>query len=128
METSMRTRAILTFLLVGVCGCTHTQLRRDTISVGSTISDIQYQMVLSNIAMFKVDENALPWGIKLTQGSIGVNDSADSSFTYTWPGTSRQLGVSGSRQLSQSWTVVPVTKPDELEKLQGVYRTAAKAD
>jgi hypothetical protein len=82
-------------------------------------------MVLDNLAMFCHDPNSLPWHLKITQGSIAIDDSLNPQFNYTWSPVSRMFGISGSRGWQESWTVVPVVDRNEIYTLQSIYQGTA---
>jgi hypothetical protein len=109
-------------LLFLLPGCTHIALRDNTADTGSTLTDLQYQIVLDNIAMFKCNSDSLPWGIKITQGSMQLTDAVTPSFSYAWPAVTRTGTLGGSRTWQDSWTVVPVTSKGELEELKAIYK------
>jgi hypothetical protein len=116
-------------LAVCLTGCTSMQLKKSTIAQGQTLTDLEYTMFLDNIAMQKQLPGALPWHLKVTQGSIGINDSVSPSFTYTWGSSlSRALGLSASRGWQESWTVVPEIDSGHLYNLQKVYAKYANTN
>jgi hypothetical protein len=82
-------------------------------------------MVLDNVALQRAEPGALPWGIKLSQGSVTISDNVQPSFAFTWPATSRTLSINASRNQSLSWTTVPVVDHDQLLTLRDVYKAAA---
>ena len=49
---------LLTYM---AAGCTHTQLRWNTVQQSRTLTDIYEQQVLNNLAMFVYDPNSLPF-------------------------------------------------------------------
>ena len=84
-------------------------------------------MVLDNIAMVRSHPGALPWGVKLAQGSVTIRDNLESLFAITWPFTRRTAEVFGSRYWTESWTTVPVVDADQLNGLQAIYANSAYA-
>jgi len=124
MKPSVLLGVTIAFALAG-CS-TASALRASTVATGRTATDIVYAMVLDNLATIKADSNALPWHIKVTQGSIGVTDNANPpNFGITWPHISRTTTASVSRSWAVSWTVVPVIDKVTLEDLRGRYRMEA---
>jgi hypothetical protein len=83
-------------------------------------------MVLDNLEMIRQQPEALPWHLKITQGGIGITDSANPSFTFGWPTISRSAEISATRQWAVSWTVVPVQDRDILAELSERYQSEAK--
>jgi len=114
---------------LAVAGCSTTSsLRRTTLSQGGTASDILSQMVLDNLALIRGAPGALPWHLKLTQGSIGITDQLSPTVTVNWSPGSGNVGISGSRQWAVSWTVVPEVEGSKLLKLRGLYQSHACRD
>lgn len=124
----MRISTSIAFVLVCICftGCTSVQLRRSTLAQGRTLTDLEYTMVLDNIAMQRQLPGALPWHLKVTQGSVQIDDNIAGNFDYSW-GTgfgsiiTRTLGVNGGRGWQESWTVVPEIDTGHLTALQMAY-------
>lgn len=103
-------------------GCTSLQLKQSTLAQGQTLTDLEYTMVLDNVAMIRQMPDALPWHLKLTQGSVTINDQVTPSFTYTWGNQlSRALGLTAQRGWQESWTVVPDLDPGDMSKLIDLY-------
>jgi hypothetical protein len=50
---STRPLGPILFILMGFNGCTSLELRRSTLAAGKTLTDLQYGIVLDNLAMFK---------------------------------------------------------------------------
>jgi hypothetical protein len=102
------------------------QLKRSTLAQGQTLTDLEYTMVLDNIAMQRQMPGALPWHLKVTQGSIGIDDGINGNFNYNWESgfgslINRSLGVNGGRNWDESWTVVPEIDSLHLRNLQTAY-------
>lgn len=114
-----------TIVFIGIIsGCTSVQLQYSTLAQGRTLTDLQYQIVLDNVAMFREAPGSLPWHLKITQGSITINDALNPSFSYASPPINRTFGLAGSRAWQEGWTVVPVVNPLELSKLKTIYEKA----
>lgn len=126
----MRRRWLLSVLLVCAAGCTHCQLSRSTVRTASTINAIEYQMVLDNLALFSCNPAALPWHVRLADGTVQISDKATwgQSGGFTTFGGSRfgieQWGPGASRQISEQWGVDAVRDPVQLQALQVLYRRA----
>ncbi len=96
----------------------------------STVLEIQYRIVLMNLAMMSCHPKALPAHIDLAEGVIQVNDEMGfgtaGGFT-TFNGSNfgiDQFGPSKSRQVSEQWGADPTTDPRRLIDLQDLYRVA----
>jgi hypothetical protein len=122
-------RALLLVALLPLCECTSQELRGSTIEQGKTVSDLLEQMVLDNLEMIRQDPGALPWHLKVTQGTTTIQDQLNApQYSYTWPLVSQTiLGNSlGQRQWQLGWTVVPVIDGATLLALQQRYQYWAK--
>ena len=118
-------RVVATVLLLACCGCTHIQLQRKTINQGSTLSGIQYQQVLDNLAMFACNPDALAWHVKVTGGVVQVADQGNLALLPAQVGRSQVVpSVAAGRNVLEQWNVDTVIEPDDLELLQLAYQKA----
>src|SRR5262245_39873375 len=63
------------FLTVAVCsGCTHIFLKENTLRTASSLSQLQTEQVLDNLAMLSRHPDANPWHLNLTSGLIQATD------------------------------------------------------
>jgi len=116
-----------TALVILASGCTHTQLRWNTVHQAQTLSDVCQNQVLNNLAKFVYDRNALPDFSFPNAGASSVLDSGNLGllFTWLWTGTgSNSLNGAVSRTASESWTLTPVTDPRKLELMRCAYQKA----
>lgn len=111
-------------------GCTHRQLTRSTVQTTGTVMDIHYRTVLTNLAMFSCNPEALPNHIRLKDGVVQINDEVGfgNSGGFTMLGGSdfgfERYGPSGSRQVTEQWGSDAVGDPIDLKTLQDLYRSA----
>ena len=117
----MRSLGIL-LIVISIAGCTHEALRDSTVATGNTLVDLHSRMVLDNLAMFRTNPAALPWHIKVTTGTVQVNDTVTPTFGVTWPSVSRNATISMERSWQEAWTVVPELDPQKLKNLRNLYR------
>ncbi len=116
--------------LMGMVGCTHRSLSRNMIQATSTVMEIQYNSVLSNLAMMASHPEALPNHVSLADSVVQINDRAgfgqSGGFdTGISPGFSlNQFGPSGQRQVTEQWGTDATTDPERLYDLQCLYRAA----
>ncbi len=126
----MPVRVMLGILLCAApAGCAHRQLARSTVQATGTVMDIQYQIVLNNLARLSAHPEAIPSHIDLLDGVVQVSDEASfgTGGGFTTAGTPfglDQSGPAGSRQVSEQWGTDAVTDPQRLTGLQELYRTA----
>ena len=123
----MRVWIALAVLAVVSSGCTHFSLRRNTIKQAGTLSDLQYQQVLDNLAMFACNPDALPWHLKLSGAATQVTDECGGVFGMEFGGGSPAKflpGFDGRRGVVEAWNGAPAVDSDDLEVLQLAYRRA----
>lgn len=124
----MRLRIFAVALIVlATSGCTSSALKHHTLSMAATLTDLQYQQVLNNIAMFKVHPFALPSEVRVVTGTATLLDkfSAGPKFTYgVGKPNGQELDASGERDWTATWGLTPVSTPDDLRRLQLLYRFA----
>jgi hypothetical protein len=113
--------------VVSMClvGCTASRLRQRTISQGSTLTELQYQQVLGNLALFATNPSALPWHVNLREGTTQITDSATAgALVDLGPPVVTQPQLFGSRTSVAQWGMSPVIDPTELQLLRIAYRRA----
>ncbi len=120
-------RASLILLVLLTCGgCTHRQLSRSIINQASTIVTVEYQMVLDNLAMYTASPELLPWHVRISDGTVQVNDEGGvSELGIQWgstPGITQAFRA--VRSVTEQWGAHPVTDPLVVKTLQDVYRQA----
>ena len=115
----------LVAIALACAGCGVLPLERKTILQGSTLTDIQYQQVLDNLAMFSCNPNSLAWHIKITGGVVQVADQGSGFIgaNLGGPGViAPNVGL--QRNVLNQWNVDPVVESGDLELLQIAYRKA----
>ena len=106
-------------------GCTHTQLRFDHVHQAKTLTDIHERQVLNNLAMFVVNEEAVPYFAVPGAGSAQVADMGSIGVsTLNGRGHSVLGPLSLSRNNTQSWAANPITDPAKLKRMRCAYRRA----
>jgi hypothetical protein len=108
-----------------LAGCTEVKLRRSTVQQASTLTELQYQQVLDNLAMFCGNPNAVPWHITIKNGTAQIADTGSAgalldigSQVITHP------SLLGSRSVVEQWSTEPVTDGTTLRLLQLAYQGA----
>ena len=120
----------LALLLIGglVCltsGCTSGRLRQRTINQARTLSGLQYEQVLDNLAQFAANPGALPWHVNLREGTSQVTDSlSGGALVDLSPPASTEPQLFGSRTVVAQWGMAPVIDATELRLLAVAYRRA----
>ena len=115
--------------LIALPGCTATRLRNGTIDQASTLTELQYQQVLNNLAMFCDNPSALPWQVNLRDGSAQVADVGSASLLLDLHrAIVSHPSLLGSRTVVEQWGMSPVTDDNELKLLRMAYRRAIGID
>ncbi|MBX9582076.1 MAG: hypothetical protein K2X87_17360 [Gemmataceae bacterium] len=127
----MRPLTILSVVAVLGAGCTHTALERRTVKQASTLTDLQHQQVLDNLAAIACNPEALPWHTKVKGGLVQITDQGTATFGAEFGllvdggiGSKFIPGVSGQRGVVGQWELDPTTEAEELELLRLAYRKA----
>ena len=118
-------RRVSLLALIAMAGCTHVQLQASTVKTAGTVMEIQYQMVMDNLARMVRNPSALPSLIRIKQGTVQVSDewglyrltvSGDVSGSFGGP--------RAERTVSEQWGADAISDPRAIKKLQDLYRTA----
>jgi hypothetical protein len=121
----LRAAALCAALALVCAGCTHLGLAKKTVLQGSTVSDMQCQQVLDNLAMFACNPDAMAWHVKFTGGVVQMADTGQLLLGANLGGPKQLAPNSGiSRSVLGQWNVDPAVDADELELLQIAYRKA----
>jgi hypothetical protein len=121
-------RIILIVGLVCVNGCTASRLRQRTINQASTLPELQYEQVLTNLALFATNPSALPWHVNLREGTTQITDSATAGGLVDLEIGTTRPELFGSRTVVAQWGAAPVIDVTELRLLRIAYRRAHGAD
>lgn len=120
-------RVTLALACVILSGCTHIALRNHTLQQSRTVTDLQYQQVLDNLAMFSVNPDAMPFFSIPSNGATAVDTTADVTNTTAWgPLGFLQNGLSfkATRKNGGSWTLAPINDPAKLTRMRCAYQIA----
>jgi hypothetical protein len=116
---------VATLVVVSFSGCTSNRLLRGTIEQAGTLTELQYQQVLNNLAMFCANPGAMPWHVNVRDGSTQIADVGSAQYVGDWH---RAFGshptILGSRTVVEQWSMSPVTDDTELKLLRIAYRRA----
>jgi hypothetical protein len=132
-------RGWLVFLLAtpAMAGCqTHLALRDDAVNMSTTLTDLNYQQTLNNVALFVHNPAALPSVVAFTTGTASVGDqkgyngNANYAPTLTFnqqgggalPILTLLFNPSVQRQVTENWTMVPITDTDHLRRLRCAFQ------
>jgi hypothetical protein len=120
-----------------LCGCqTHLCLRDNTVRTTNTLTDLNYQQVLDNLAMFVANPSSMPSIAVINAGTVTVADQegVSGNATYAPTLTFHQQGggalpiltllfnPSGSRNVTENWSLAPVTDIDNLRRIRCAFQ------
>lgn len=117
-------------VVVVSCGCTHTQLRRNTVNQMATVHELQQQQVLDNLAMFVQNRFAYPYYSVVSQGTSQLSDSGTLAITNGFGRPAaflfNSLGINptAQRQATESWIINPVNDSVKLTLMRCTYQRA----
>lgn len=118
-------------------GCqTHRSLRDNTVRTSATLTDLSYQQVLNNVALFVTNPASLPSVAVVNAGTVTVSDQFGSSGNATYAPTltyanqgggalpilSLLFNPSGQRNLTENWSLMPITDIDNLRRIRCAYQ------
>jgi len=141
----MRLFALLlaTTMLSVAGGCrTHLALRDSTLNTANTLADLNYEQVLDNLARFEKNPGAMPSLAVINAGTVNVADqkSFNANATVAPTITAAQQAGSGlpilsllfnpnaQRNLSENWSLAPVTDIDNLRRIRCAYQLLVNAE
>jgi hypothetical protein len=121
--------------LLGGCQ-THLVLGDQTVKMTSTLTDLTYQQVLNNVAMFVHNPAALPSIVVFSAGTASIVDqcgySGNANYAPTLPFRQQGGGAlpiltllfnpNAQRQVTENWTMVPVTDTDHLRRIRCAFQ------
>lgn len=121
-------KAWMPMLLAVMCslGCTHVQLRNNTTKQVSTLTDLQHQIVLNNLAAFTCNPDTIPFQAAFTNGATQVADQGAAAVTFFEDNVTGSLGA--QRNFVDQWSMVPITDEIVLRLLRIAYRRSMGFD
>jgi hypothetical protein len=125
MESTMRAWMPIWLVVGAALGCTQGQLRHSTVGQITTLTELQHQIVLDNLAAFACNPETIPFQANLTQGTTQVVDVGAVSSQVL---RSALLNLGLSRGVVDQWSMVPITDEATLRLLRVAYRRALGFD
>jgi hypothetical protein len=116
-----------------LAGCqTHLSLRNNSAKTAETLTDLNYQQVLNNIAQFTANPAAMPSLAVFNAGTVTVADQKTLNLNANGVPTLNAAQQSGaglpilsllinpsvSRTLTENWSMAPVTDIDNLRRIR----------
>ena len=107
--------------LFALSGCTNGQLRHNTVTQASTLSEVQHQQVLNNLAAIAVNPDGIPFHVNLHDGTAQITDNGALTGQVI---NQRFLTLGVQRTAVDQWSMTPVTDDITIRLLQLAYRRA----
>jgi hypothetical protein len=125
--------------LVGGCK-TQEYLAQNTVRTTATLTDLNYHLVLTNVALLTHNPSAIPSFAIVNAGTVSVNDSkiVNASSAVAPTITSHQQlggtpfallagGPTFERDLTENWSMLPISDPDILDRLRSAFQLLVTA-
>ena len=119
---TMRTRALVTVILLFSVFCTQVQLERSTLRQLGTLTDLRYKEVLDNLARSVHNPAVLPYFSGIGTGTTVVTDMGESDGVLAPAAMMSALDFKASRQVLENWTLSPAYEADRLEAMRCAYQ------
>ncbi|NPD69813.1 hypothetical protein HN018_23935 (plasmid) [Lichenicola cladoniae] len=108
-------------------GCTHAQLTASTSRAAGTVMEIQYQVVMDNLARMERYPATLPSQIRIKQGTVQVSDEVGFYQLQVSGGAGGMFGgPRAERTVSEQWGADAICDPLAVKQLQDIYRAAMR--
>jgi hypothetical protein len=121
--------------LLGGCQ-THLVLKDNSVKMANSLTDLNYQQTLNNVALFVHDPASLPSIAAITIGTAAVADqlgysgNANYSPTLTFqqqgggalPILTLLFNPSAQRQFTENWSLLPITDADHLRRIRCAFQ------
>jgi len=118
----MITRVMVLTILMCVAGCTHLELKRSATNQLSTLTDLQYQQALDNLAMFHQNPSAIPYFATFGTGVVTVTDQTSGSLGLEWNPIKQSFTPAAQRNVQEQWSLSPVINVDNLRRMRCAYQ------
>ena len=131
-------RSVVAACLIGITsamtGCQSIQLENHTVRQSRTLTDLQYKLVLDNLAMVQTNPGAMPFFSAVGAGLTSIQQSATASFTpgvdllltphkvYRYFADKFGYNIGGTQTNNEQWNTAAVLNPDELALMRCVYQ------
>ena len=121
----MLARMCLALLALSVAGCTNVQLRCSTVRQLETLTEVQHQVVLNNLAAFACNPDAIPSQANLIAGATQIVDYGTAGTQFV---NAAFVALGLSRGIVDQWSNAPVTDEMALRLLRVAYRRSLGFD
>ena len=121
----MRLTPALLAMMIVFGGCTSSRLRKSVVTQAGTLTELQYEQVLGNLAMLHDNPTALPSMVNIRDGSSQIQDLGSATATlFLDAHNNLPPNIAGSRTVVQQWGLRPVADDTELKLIRLAYQRA----
>jgi len=100
------------------------------------MSDLRYKHILDNLAMMVRNPATVPNPVAINGGVVQISDNVSGAGNITWNppfapmGTPHQyfLGLTGSRTVSEQWSLTPLQNPQKLSLMWYAFQMLLDCD
>ena len=124
---------LASLFLVG--GCETIQLRNHTVRQASTLTDMQYEEVLENFAMFAREPDTVPFFVLANKGVTTIQQTETATGGVNWDyvffgavghfinhADKKNLALTGTQQDIDTWNTDSILDPDRLQLMRRAYQ------
>lgn len=129
-------RVLFLAIVVALSGCTEVALRNNTVRTTNSLTELQFQQILDNVARFHENPDTVPSFAVAMAGTVSINDQTGAGVSPTYAPTltfAQQGGgalpilsllfpFSAQRTVTENWSLTSITNADSLRRLRCAYR------
>ena len=130
-------RILLVTILASATGCEAFQLRNRTVRQASTMTDLNYEQVLDNLAMFVSNPDSLPYFSLAPSGVTTIQQTYTPMGSLNWDYAffgmvgafknhldKKSLSLTANQQNIETWNTITSYYPESLKVMQCAYQKA----
>jgi hypothetical protein len=115
------------FIIVTFSACTPQVLKENTLEQISTIDDMRYRQLLTNISSAIASPDSVPNQAVTSQGTATSSDTGMVSLQFG-AHAQKQITPTVSTVWQDNWTITPVADPQDLRNLRAIYGLLYRTD
>lgn len=109
-------------LVVATTGCTSAQLRCNLVQQTSSLTRLQHQVILDNLAAFSCNPDAVPFQMNLRTGATQVINSGNIVGPWLAAAQAYSASIALTHTAVDQWLSSPVTEETTLRLMRIAYR------
>jgi hypothetical protein len=98
------------------------------------MSDLRYKHILDNLAMMVRNPATVPNPVAINGGVVQISDNGSGLGNLTWNPVGKLgvtqyfFGLTGSRTISEQWSLTPLHNPEKLQLMRWAYQVLLESD